>query len=443
MPDPRTCPHLDACTASPAHFDAAAGFSGLAALRAITIDLRTVGIGALPRYAPGCERAMALHEALSASAIESFVLTTCHRTEIYWRARRPGNSETVHALFAQAVGAPGALATASATVREGRSAAGHLLRVCAGLESLVLGEAEILGQVRAALDACTGAGPFLRGIVQAALRAGRMARAETAIGVGALSVASAAVHLLSDTLALPAARVVVVGAGDTGMKTARHLRALCVGQLVVSNRTIARAEPVAAAVHGHAIGLDGLADELCRADAIVCAVAAPSPVISCDDLRRAVAAREGRRLVVVDLSMPPAVEPGPVAGVIHIDLEGLERQVAQQRERRIAEIPRVESVVNREVDRLEAWARQQVLRPLVSDLRRKVEAIRRTELARVQAELMHEAPDADVLDRLSRRLLEQVLAIPLTALEAGDVPLGAAQSQYLRRLFALEPGGST
>ena len=441
MSESHRCPHQGVCSTTPAHFHAVAETSGLLALRALVINYRTVGMTALQDLSIGCDQAMALHEGLSGAGIESVVVATCNRAEIYWRARVPGDSETVQRLLAGAVGASASLMAQAAASLAGEAAARHLFRVCAGLESLVLGEAEILGQVRAALDACTGAGAFLQGVVQAALRAGRMARAETAIGVGAQSVASAAVQLLARTLSIAGARVVIVGAGDTGFKAARHLRALGVGHLVVANRTVTRAQRLAHTVSAEAIGLDGLAGELHRADAIVCAVGASQPVILADDLRRAAAARDGRALVVVDLSMPSAVEPCATPGVTCVNLSALEGQVADERSRRAGEIPSVESVVARELERLHAWARHHALRPIVSDLRRKVEAIRRAELVRAQQELPHAgAPSLDVLDRLSRRLLEQVLAIPIATLEAGDVPLDVAQAQYLRRLFVLGSG---
>lgn len=441
MSESHRCPHQGVCSTTPAHFHAVAETSGLLALRALVINHRTVGMTGLQELSIGCEQAMALHEGLSGAGIESVVVATCNRTEIYWRARVPGDSDTVQRLLACAVGAPASLMTQAAAPLAGEAAARHLFCVCAGLESLVLGEAEILGQVRAALDACPGAGPFLEGVVQAALRTGRMARAETAIGVGAQSVASAAVQLLGKTLSMAGARIVVVGAGDTGLKAARHLRALGVGQLVVANRTVARAERLAQTVSAEAIGLDGLAGELHRADAIVCAVGAPQPVILAEDLCRASAARDGRALVVVDLSMPSAVEPCAAPGVTCVNLSALEGQVADERSRRADEIPHVEAVVARELERLHTWARHYALRPIVSDLRRKVETIRRAELVRAQQELPHAgAPSLDVLDRLSRRLLEQVLAIPIATLEAGDVPLDVAQAQYLRRLFALGSG---
>jgi glutamyl-tRNA reductase len=174
---------------------------------------------------------------------------------------------------------------------------------------------------------------------------------------------------------------------------------------------------VAATVAGESAGLESLPDLLAAADAVFCAVDAPAHLVTRADLEAAAATRAGRTLLMVDLSMPPAVEPGAVDGVSHADLTTLARAVATQLDRRTAEIPRAVAVIERELRHLDTWAHRQALRPIVSDLRQKVETIRRAELARACLELAE--PDGDpsaVLDRLSRRLLDQVLAIPLAAL---------------------------
>ena len=437
------CPHQGVCSTVPAeaHFRAVAALSGLAALRALTLNHRNLGVDTLPHVALSADALTGLHRSFAAAAVEAFVLATCNRTEIYWRASVPGDDERVREIVAAGLGGPAALVLRDCATLHGRAAASHLFRVCSGIESLVLGEAEILGQVRAALDASPACGPFLHGVVLSALRAGRMARAESAIGVGALSVASAAVQLVSGAMPLAGCRVVVVGAGPTGMKAARHLRAVGVAQLVIANRTLDRAIDVARPLEADAIGLDGLETELARADAVLFAVASPAPLVGTAALARVASRRHGRPLLIVDLSMPPVVEAGDVAGVTRVDLGALELRVAEQRDRRADEIPKVEAVIARELQHLEAWARRHALRPLVSDLRRKVETIRRTELERAARELAATgASDLHVLERLSRRLLDQVLAIPLATLEAGDLPLDPAQAHYLRRLFALGPG---
>jgi glutamyl-tRNA reductase len=438
MSDSVACPHQDVCSTVPAHlyFRTVASYSGLAALRALSVNHRHAGLAELQQLSFDCEAAAKLHEDLSQAGIESVVIKTCNRTEVYWRARVPGDDEVVRAEFAAVLGL-GPEAIARATTRlSGDAAAIHLFRVCCGLESLVLGEAEILGQVRAALDACSGAGVFLDGVFRAALRTGRQARTETAIGTGALSVASTGMQWLAGQLPLADSRVLVIGAGDTGTKAARQLRSMGVGSLVIMNRTMSRAEALAKSVGGRAAGLDALAHELAQVDAVVCAATAPDWLVTLDHLRSATAA--GSRLVVVDLAMPPNVQTGDVNGVVRIDLQGLEHLAELNRQQRAAEVPRVEAVIAREMQWLHAWARHEAMRPLVSDLRRKVEAIRRAELARAERELAEPATvDMAVLERLSRRLLDQILAIPLAQLEAGELPLDATHAEYLRRLFAL------
>jgi glutamyl-tRNA reductase len=164
---------------------------------------------------------------------------------------------------------------------------------------------------------------------------------------------------------------------------------------------------------------------LAAADVVFCAVDAPVHVVTRTALEAAAAGRGGRPLIVVDLSMPPAVEPGEVAGVVRVDLGTLEQAVASQLDRRTAEIPKAVAVIERELRYLDTWAYRQALRPIVSDLRQRVEVIRRAELARACLELAE--PDGDlsaVLDRLTRRLLDQVLAIPLASLQPGPPASG-------------------
>jgi glutamyl-tRNA reductase len=336
--------------------------SSLAPLRALSISHHTVGLGALPSYSLGCDQAMRLHAALTGSGTGSVVLATCNRTEIYWQSRGAAHDHDVRAMLSQALGASavGVVPTPLA----GRAAAAHLMRVASGLESLVVGEAEVLGQVRAALDACPGAGAFLTGIVHAAVRAGRMARAETAIGLGAQSVASAAVRLLADEIDLRAARVAVVGAGDTGARTARHLRALGAEDIVLLNRTPERAAAVELGARGEAGGLDRLPEALEAADALVFAVAVTTPLVCAETLTATVARRGGRPLTLVDLSVPPAVAPVALSGLTRLDLATVERVVAEDRLRRAAEVPRVEAVIARELDLLERATARRTLRAL-------------------------------------------------------------------------------
>lgn len=400
---------------------AAPAASGLSSLRALTLHHRAIGLTALSTAALTPDDAAALHANLHARGVRSVVLATCNRTELYWQARDADDDAVAQAAFA------GALRTSHVPQRlDGAAAAEHLFRVCAGLESVVLGEAEILGQVRAALTSSAHAGGFLTGIVQAALRTGRLARARTAIGVGAMSVASAAVHLLAERLDLAHGRVLVIGSGATAVKVARHLRSLGVGRLVVANRTLAHAVSVAERVGAIAAPLEALAGELAEADAVFGAAAAPDLLVTAEMLAAAGAQRAAAgatALVAVDLAMPPIIATVDAPGVVRLDLRAVERHVADQAERRSAEVPEVMALVRHELAFLDGWARQQLLRPLVADLRRKAEDVRVAELTRMREAFAH-ASDADVaaLDRFSRRLLDRVLALSLAPADAGEPP---------------------
>lgn len=412
---------------------------GLDALRVRTVNHRGSGWSAVAAVSAGAHQALAMHDALAAHGIESVEFTTCHRTELYWRSTAPSSDAIADAVFAAIAQLPLDRMLEQSTRAAGEAAARHLFRVCCGLESAVVGEAEVLGQARAALDSSSFAGSFLTGVFRGAIRAGRAARAETAIGTGALSVASTAMHWLAGQVDPAGARIVLVGAGDTVQKAGRHLRDIGAGSLVVLNRTVERAHHVAAAIGASAAGLDDLPSELLQADAVVSAVRAPSWVITLEHLRARRRARPAP-LVVVDLSMPASIEPGHCDGVARVDLAGVEQLAADHRARREAEAPQVEAVIDRELDWLRDWARHEMLRPIVSTLRQKVDMIRRDELKRAQDELRHAADANAVLERFSKRLFDRMLALPLDRLKMGRLPLDGASTDYLRRLFALDEG---
>ena len=342
--------------------------SELAPLRVRSINHRTQGLAGLAALAVTPGSAAALHGSLSTHGIDSVVLPTCNRLELYWRSRTPQDDAVATGSLAAAIGSGAEAVAGQSSWLTGDAAATHLFRVCAGLESVVLGEAEVLGQVRAALDACPGAGPLLTGVFRAAIRAGRAARAETAIGEGAMSVASTAVQRLSAHMPLTGRRVLIIGAGDTARKAARHLGAIGVGSLVIANRTRSRAEELAASVNAEATEWAVLASEVSRADAVISAVSTPGWVVTLDQLRERAQAPGRQPLVVIDLSMPPSIEPGEVEHVVRIDLPALEHTANANRTQRELEVPRVEAVIARELAWLRRWARREALRPMMARL---------------------------------------------------------------------------
>jgi len=348
---------------------------GLDALRLLTISHRTAPLADLESMALSREARAALQRDLWRSGIESVALSTCNRTELYWRSSSAqDDARAESALLATASGP--APARASFAGRSGAAAAAHLFRVASGLESLVVGEAEVLGQVREALEAAEAlgcAGFFLEGLFRAALRAGGRARIETRIGVGALSLASAAVQLLARVHQdLSSSTVVVIGAGTTGVKAARHLRAEGVGRLVLINRTWERAREAAAELAGEAAPLLDLPRWLADADAVLAAAQAEAPIVTAEALRDALAQRPQRPLALIDLSLPRAIDPAcaELPAVVLHDLSGLEQVVAHNRARREREIPRVEALIERELRIFETQARESALRRrIVNDAR--------------------------------------------------------------------------
>ncbi|HEY6193550.1 MAG TPA: glutamyl-tRNA reductase [Candidatus Eisenbacteria bacterium] len=415
--------------------------SGAAALCAFSIHHRNAPLPLLERMALSPAALAELHQRFLLHGLEAVVLSTCNRTELYSYAVRPEDHDRAEALLMDATlgESPGCEHVARLT---GGEASAHLFRVAAGLESLVLGEAEILGQLRSAIETAQtagSAGMFLARLFHAALRFGRRARTDTGIGTGALSVASASVRLLAGVHRnLADATVLVVGTGATGLKAARHLKAERVGRLVLLNRTRARAERAAEELNAEPGSLDDLAPLLREADAVLAAVQVDRPLLTAELLRGA-----GRRshapLVLIDLSLPRAIDPA-CSLIEHValhNLSDLEAAVAQNRERREAEVPRVETLLEREHGLFSEWAAEFAARPLVAEIRRRAEAIRQEELERA---LASGSLDPESLDRVTRRLVDRLLHAPIRALRSVVPSLEGPQSIDLARVFGPDDG---
>lgn len=415
-----------------------ASATGLTPLRVLSISHRTAPIADLERMALAPATVAELHASLLGHGLEAVVLSTCNRTELYTYARRPDDHARSEALLMAAAEAR-APARDRFTEASGIEAARHLFRVAGGLESLVVGEAEVLGQVRGAIEAAESAGTarfFLATLFRAALRFGGRARSETRIGSGALSVASAAVQLLARVHTdLRACTVLVVGTGTTGLKAARHLKAEQVGRLVLANRTARRAEEAAVELAAESVTLEDVPRLLPGFDAVVTAVQTERPLITAPMLR---AARNGvtDSLVLIDVSLPRAIEPGcgALPGVVLHDLSGLEEIVVHNRARREREIPRVTELLDRELEVFAAQARESTVRPLVAELRQRAESIRREEIARATAS---DPGDGVTLDRVTRRIVDRLLEAPCGALRRGDLALDEPHARYLRLVLGL------
>jgi glutamyl-tRNA reductase len=369
---------------------------------------------------------------------EAVVLSTCNRTELYLAGDDMGIAEHAdRALLALAGSGAPALAPAAYRLAD-ESAALHLFRVAAGLDSMVPGEGEILGQVRDAFEA--GApGPLLGRTFRMALRAGRRARVETAIGESPASIPAAAAALAEQVFdGLAGRRVVLVGAGRTSESTARNLRSRGATIAVVANRTLARAARLADALGGHAATLDELPSALQDADVVVSSTSSAGVVLTHEALAPVLRARRGRPILIVDLAVPRDVDPvlGQIDGCFLYDLDALEGVVAATLEGRRSEAVHAERIVSEEAERFRVWRASLAVVPAIASLRARAEEIRSAELARLEGRLPDD--ERDVVDTLTAQIVNKLLHLPTVRLkEAAVTADGLLYADVVRHLFGL------
>ncbi len=330
-------------------------------------------------------------------------------------------------------------------VHAGEDVARHLCRVSAGLDSLVLGESEILGQVGDAFsEARAGgtAGPVLSLLFRTAVACGRRARSETAIGANAATASSMALALAEGVLGdLRGHRVLVVGAGRIAVQSLKAARGRGVTHAAVANRTPERAAEAAAPFGAVAYGLEQLTGVLEWADVVVTATSSESPVVSAGIVQAAMAKRADRPLVLVDLAVPADVErsAGAVPGVRLFDVDDLRAGLDDAIGSRLREVPSVEAIVEEEVESFGRRYRELEVEPLVASIRRRAEAIRRHEVDRTLHDLGDIDPKtAERIDHLSRVLVKKLLHEPTSRLRqragAGEADAAAIA---IRELFGL------
>lgn len=364
--------------------------------------------------------------AVSAPAGDLALLSTCNRLELYAcsPAEPEGAEEALAALLSQATGVDAQELAGHLYTRRGWDAATHLLRVATGLDSLVLGEPQILGQVTGAFMQTTGAGVLghcLTILFRAAIRAGKRARRETAISANPASISSVALALAQQHAGdLRQKRVLVIGAGEMGRLTLKALHHRGVTGVEVVNRTFARAESAAAAFAACAFPLDRLAERLALADVVIAATSAPQPILTAKLVAGALAQRPDRPLLLVDLAVPRDVEPtvGDLPGVRLFDVDDLRGSLDNARGAREAEVPRVEAIIAEEVAGLQNAYREMSVRPLIVDLRRKAESIRQREMERTLRNL-GQIDDATLghIQKFSQALVNQILHQPTVYLK--------------------------
>jgi glutamyl-tRNA reductase len=379
------------------------------------------------------------------AATEAVLLSTCNRSEVYVASDDPQQARAeIVEFLASYHDVPADAFVPHLFERADGDATRHLFRVAAGLDSLIVGEPQILGQVKDAFQAATErqcVGPLLTRLFQSSFGVGKRVRTETALGEGAVSVGFAAVELARKIFGrLDGRNVLVIGAGEITSLAAQHLRAHGVGDIVVTSRTAASAEALADKVSGRAIGWGQMAAAVGSADIVVSGTGAPRPILTHAQVAAATAGRS-RSLFVIDLAVPRDVEPsvGQLEQVFLYNVDDLQALVHENVSRRGAEIDRAEFIVGEEVTRFGAWRRSRGAVPTVVALRRRFEAIRRSEMERLGIKLSTLSPaDRDRVDEVTRLIVEKLLVEPTEQLKAlPDEETQAAYTEAVNRLFGL------
>lgn len=384
--------------------------------------------------------------AARSSAAESVVLSTCNRSEIYVASPSPVRVRgEILEFLTDYHGLPLETFAPHLFSLTDQQAARHLFRVAAGLESLVVGEPQILGQVKEAFQAAAQrrcAGPILRKLFDASFAVGKRVRSETALGEGAVSISFAAVALARKIFGrLTGRRVLVVGAGEISTLTAQHLRAQGVGEMTITSRTVVHAEALAAAVGGRAIAWNELSAALTHADIVLTATGSQRPIITRAHVEAATGRHRRDPLFIIDVAVPRDVEAsvGEIEQVFLYNVDDLQSVVQENLSRRGAEIERAERIVDEELARFAAWQRSRGAIPTVVALRERFDAIRRTELQRLDGKLAGLPPDARaVVDQVTRLIVEKLLLEPTEQLKAlPDEETQLAYTEAVNRLFRL------
>jgi glutamyl-tRNA reductase len=370
---------------------------------------------------------------------EALLIATCNRVEIFAFAEAAS-------IAADLLAELGAAAAPHAVVRTEVEALRHLFRVAASLDSMVIGEAQILGQVKEAAAQAQAAGAVgaqLSAALARAVSSARRVRTDTAIARGALSLSSVAVALARKVLGDLAGRsVLLIGAGEMATLAARDLRAQGASELLVANRSAARAEELASQIGGAAVSLSELAALLERVDVAICSTGASAPIVSRELMARAVKARRYRPIFLIDLAVPRNVDPAAngLENVYVYDLDDLEGVAAQNRDLRDGEVGRAEAIVEEELQSFLASRREREGVPVLARLRAQAQAIADAEAERTLALLgpVGERQEKSVR-AMAAAIVNKLLHAPTQRLRRDG---GGSLGQAAAELFGLQEAGA-
>ncbi|MBK1699695.1 glutamyl-tRNA reductase [Thiococcus pfennigii] len=372
---------------------------------------------------------------------EAAILSTCNRTEIYC-AIHPPAEEGVKAWLGSFHGMESERISPFLYTHVDQGAVRHLLQVASGLDSMVLGEPQILGQVKSSFQTacdCGTVGKLLGRLFQHTFSVAKQVRTDTAIGSSPVSVAFAAVSLARQIFSdLSNQTALLVGAGETIELAARHLRQHQLGRIIVANRTIERAHALAEQFNGFAIGLTEIADHLPEADIVISSTASPLPVLGKGTVERALKKRKHRPIFMVDIAVPRDIEPevGELSDVYLYTVDDLQGVVDEGMRSRQQAAEQAAEIIEVHTEEFMCWLRSLDAVGLIQDYRRRAEQVRDEVLVRALRQIEGGKPAADVLGYLAHTLTNKLLHIPSTRLRQagreGNLELLNAANELLQ-----------
>jgi glutamyl-tRNA reductase len=414
----------------------------------IGLNHRTAPLDLLERMAVGeAQLPKALHDLCTRPNLsEALVLSTCNRTEVYAVAERfHGAYSDIRGFLADFSFLPPEDFADHLYVHYDTAAVAHLMSVTAGLDSAVLGESEIQGQVKVAWERARdegAAGQALNLLLRHALEAGKRARSETGIARNIASVSQAAVAMAGEHIGgITGRTVLVLGAGEMGEGMAVALAGAGAGRVLVANRTPGRAAALAARIDGEPVPLVDLPERLAEADVLLTSTGSRAPILEPQDVEPLLAGRD-RPLLIVDIAMPRDVDPGvgEVPGVTLLDMDDLRRFAALGVAERRREVAAVETVLNAEIDRYLGATSAREVAPMIVALRERAESVRSSELDRFKGRYDELDPhQLEMVEAVTRGVVAKLLHQPTVVLkDAAGSARGDRLVAALRELFEIE-----
>jgi len=382
---------------------------------------------------------------------ECMVVSTCNRTEVYGVLRDPAVNE-VNALrvLLDAKNAPEGVRPEHFFTNRAGAAVHHLFKVAAGIDSMVIGDIQILNQVKEAFQSAGeqhALGPILNRLMQATLHVGKRVRAETSLCEGAVSVSYAAVELASKIFAdLSRKSALLIGAGETGELTLKHLVGKGVNHIKVANRTRAKAEALVADLSGTVINYEQFVDALHTVDIVITSVSSDAYILGPEEIHAVMHRRWNTPLFIIDIGVPRNVDPGArkIENVFLYDIDALKTIVDRNLDKRKTEIPRVTTIIRQEMVDFLRWHRSLEVAPTIQDLSTAFEQVRQQEVEQNINRFLPE--DRELVDLVTRRIVNKLLHQPLRVLKEGSEngsggPETMVRIKALRELFGISVKG--